>query len=278
MTDLYEELGVERDASEDDIKAAARRVARETHPDRPDGGDPERFARSRHALTVLKDPEARAHYDRTGSDGGGRSKLEDPVAIIIAQAFEMSLLGLADDDPGYFDLPDKMRDWIGEQIAKGEKANAGIEESQGKLEALAERLSFKGAGRDIVGEGVQSKLRINRESLEANTLKLAEHREALAMMDSWEYRLDDLPDLGPGIFSGAPVWADIASAAGFQMQEQIRGLKESIISEALRGKPKDFPDVSVGTRGPSVRFDFGSEKRGGERPSIPRYDTPRGKK
>lgn len=68
VRDLYEVLGVPRDASEDDIKRAYRRKARELHPD--SGGDEEAFKELTAAYEVLRNPEARANYDRFGDPRG----------------------------------------------------------------------------------------------------------------------------------------------------------------------------------------------------------------
>jgi molecular chaperone DnaJ len=69
--DLYEVLGVSRDASIDDIKKAYRRLAMKYHPDRNSGdkGAEENFKEVSEAYDVLHDDQKRAAYDRFGMAG-----------------------------------------------------------------------------------------------------------------------------------------------------------------------------------------------------------------
>jgi molecular chaperone DnaJ len=66
MSDYYATLGVPRDASDQDIKRAFRRIARESHPDANPGESEaaERFREAAQAYEVLSDPQRRAAYDR----------------------------------------------------------------------------------------------------------------------------------------------------------------------------------------------------------------------
>ena len=79
--DFYEILGVQKNASDDEIKKSNRKLAMKFHPDRnKDDKESERkFKEATAAYEALKDPERRAAYDQYGHDafrqggmGGGQ--------------------------------------------------------------------------------------------------------------------------------------------------------------------------------------------------------------
>ncbi|MFD1644820.1 J domain-containing protein [Haloarchaeobius litoreus] len=88
---FYDVLGVDTDATQDEITAAYRERVKETHPDLNDSGDAaEAFQRVAEAEEVLSDPDERARYDRLGhasyqrmfgdADGWGRTRTDDDAA------------------------------------------------------------------------------------------------------------------------------------------------------------------------------------------------------
>lgn len=66
--DYYNILGIDRNASEADIKQAYRKLAMRHHPDR--GGDQEKFKQIQEAYATLSDPDKRQQYDNPQPQGG----------------------------------------------------------------------------------------------------------------------------------------------------------------------------------------------------------------
>src|SRR3989344_1065479 len=70
MKDYYKILGVKKDASEEEIKKAFRKLAHAHHPDKA-GGDEAKFKEASEGYAVLSDKNKRAQYDNFGATGGG---------------------------------------------------------------------------------------------------------------------------------------------------------------------------------------------------------------
>jgi molecular chaperone DnaJ len=104
MSDYYELLGVSRDASQDAIKKAYRKLALKYHPDKNPGNKEaeEKFKELSHAYEALSDPTKRSQYDRFGEaafQGGGFGgfHFHDPGDLfreVFGGAFEDMLGGM----------------------------------------------------------------------------------------------------------------------------------------------------------------------------------------
>ena len=108
--DYYETLGVPKNASEDEIKKAYRKLAMKHHPDRNQGdaakGSEEKFKEAKEAYEMLADPQKRAAYDQHGFAG------VDP-----------NMRGAAGQHPGGFAeaFGDIFGDIFGQQRAGGQR-------------------------------------------------------------------------------------------------------------------------------------------------------------
>lgn len=95
--DYYEVLGVEKTASDDEIKRAYKKMAIKYHPDRNPGDKQaeEKFKEAAEAYDVLRDPEKRQRYDQFGHDGvngmggfgGGQSMNMDDIFSMFGDIF-----------------------------------------------------------------------------------------------------------------------------------------------------------------------------------------------
>jgi DnaJ-class molecular chaperone len=78
--DLYETLGLKKNASQDEIKSAYREQAKKHHPDK--GGDPEQFRQAQIAYDTLSDEQKKSDYDQ-----GKAQASSDPVINFLTSLF-----------------------------------------------------------------------------------------------------------------------------------------------------------------------------------------------
>jgi curved DNA-binding protein len=103
--DYYKIMGVARDASQDDVKRAYRKLARKYHPDvSKEPNAEEKFKELQEANEVLKDPEKRAAYDQLGSNWRSGQEFRPPPDWGRGFEFSGSFGGGAGEDGGFSDF------------------------------------------------------------------------------------------------------------------------------------------------------------------------------
>jgi curved DNA-binding protein len=121
--DYYEIMGVKRDATQDEIKRAYRKLARKYHPDVSKEPDAEQhFKEVGEAYEVLKDPEKRAAYDQLGANWKAGQKFRPPPDW--DQRFEFRGGGFTDADT--FGFSDFFESLFGRGFARVRPDRAGF--------------------------------------------------------------------------------------------------------------------------------------------------------
>ncbi len=151
--DYYEVLGVNRDASVDEIKKAYRKLALKYHPDRNPGdkGAEEQFKEATEAYEILRDKEKRAQYDQFGHAGfagagaGGFEGFSGGMGIDEALRAFMQAFG------GFGGFEDLFGTGMGTGRRRGRRVQRG-NDLQIRL-----RLTLK----EVAG-GVTKKIKVNR--------------------------------------------------------------------------------------------------------------------
>lgn len=172
--DYYARLGLEKSASQDDIKRAYRKLARKYHPDvskEPDAE--EQFKEVAEAYEVLKDPERRAAYDTVGTKHGGQQEFRPPPGW--NSGFEFSG---AQGDGADLDHSDFFEALFGRGAAgmrgSGAAAHAGGNDHHAKVQ-INLMDSYRGARRTISLQvpvrDAQGNLKLQTRELEVNIPK-----------------------------------------------------------------------------------------------------------
>jgi curved DNA-binding protein len=168
-TDLYQVLGLTREATPDQIKKAFRKLAKQHHPDRNPGDSKaqQRFVEISRAFDVLSDPERKAAYDEFGP-----ASLESGFDAERARAFRSGRGGIHTD--GFH-----MDDLLGELFGRSRGFGYGPQQRRGQHLIRARliidfRTAALGGERELRFEdGQTQKVRIPSGARDGETLRLA---------------------------------------------------------------------------------------------------------
>lgn len=190
--DLYETLGVEKDATQEEIVAAGRKKAKATHPDA--GGDPEAFHRVSRAMTVLRDAAKRAKYDETGSEGDALMGEDAEAMTLLSQQFQQ-IIHTPGLDLERTNLTAGVRAALGAMIQGAEQFIGGHEASIVRLEKVRKRLKRKAGaeGPNHLDKILDGQIRERRGGIEGARRNIRVVNKAIELIGQYEYEVDTTP-------------------------------------------------------------------------------------
>jgi curved DNA-binding protein CbpA len=187
MVDFYATLGVQRDATQEQIKAAFRRRSSEVHPDKP-GGSTEAMQAVNKAYEVLGDAERRKLYDETGMEGTV-ADYEREVLALMRQLFECAL------EEAQVDLVGHCRKSI-ESSLRGQAEDIGrLEKAIATLTRRRSKVRVKKEGDvNLFHQLIDSKVDDHRRRLQVHLAGMKMLQSCSKLLDAYESS-DEAPDM-----------------------------------------------------------------------------------
>jgi len=156
--DYYATLGLDRSASEEDIKRSYRKLARKYHPDvSKEPQAEERFKEVQEAYEVLKDAKKRAAYNQLGSNWKSGQEFRPPPGWQASGGFE-DIFGGAGGGMGGEDFSDFFASLFGQQAGGGFRR-----QSRGQPHGRAHHQSFAGGFQEPQSHDQRAKIGISLE-------------------------------------------------------------------------------------------------------------------
>jgi curved DNA-binding protein CbpA len=189
---LYDDLGVDAQASIDEINQAYRKAAKDHHPDT--GGDADAFARISHAVAILRDPARRAEYDRSGRENFQEDSPDARAVAVLTRTFGQALQAFAEQKmPTTQDLMAVVRRKLQEDLTRQRNEREKAIAAQRRNSDAHERLTHKGGGPDILGQMLADQAKNIAQAVVAMEEMEGDISRALEMAADWDWRPDEVP-------------------------------------------------------------------------------------
>ena len=191
----YAALGVPKDASTADVRRAYRKRSKSVHPDV--GGSSAAFQAVNRALLVLSDPEARAHYDKTGEVKDKAPDNADQVAWGVIAGMLAAILQ-EDADPMRVDVVAAMARHLDKEITTGQTHLRKHQESLARAKKMQSRFRRKKKAKrganmlESICGYQQGELKRKIEGVEA---KLAPLKRAKTLLTDYEFEPDKVGNM-----------------------------------------------------------------------------------
>lgn len=152
MKNLYDILGIKKDASKEEIKKAHRNGVKKNHPDK--GGDPETFREIQLAYDVLSDDTRRNTYDTTGETDKPRDTFTEMFASFIDALIGQVEVSRTDN----IDLIDIGTNMLEQELVELTRKQQAVNKALALLEKALGRMDSK-KGNNLMKDITQAKIK-----------------------------------------------------------------------------------------------------------------------
>jgi curved DNA-binding protein CbpA len=180
-TNLYDILGLSKNATFEEIKSKYKSLAQQHHPDK--GGDPELFKQIKHAYEVLIDPISRTKYDTTG-------QYENTVSIRDEALDQLSNLFFSIIANINADADDLVLIMKNESRARRQNVNHNINICNSyiqKLNKIVNKIKKKNQGDNILKMFAENQLRIHENELQNFIRQIEVINLMIEMLEDYQY-------------------------------------------------------------------------------------------
>lgn len=199
MKNPYLTLGVKKDADDETLRKAYRRLSRKYHPDANPGdeGAAKKFHDVATAYDLLKDPIRRDLYDRTGNTDAPRAGPADPATAELCQTLQPLLMAVLSeiggtyerDRVGQVDIALRIKNRLRDEMARGEEHRASVERGRKVLTEVCDRFTVK-EGANILADITRAQLAQLEAELARVKIELDKLTRVKKYLDGVSYRRD----------------------------------------------------------------------------------------
>lgn len=196
MSDIYETLGIPRDASPKAVQSAYRALAKKYHPDRNVGDEDAKakYAAVDLAYRILSDPERRAKYDATGEVDSPKpdNRLAEVMSVLSPCLFAvLKEVVKQGGEVKEEDIVYHMRHALTHGEKEMQKGRAEMLKDKATLEVVADRFEFDGADEEnILEAAVRDHLRQLEERLQQMDREIVRMGKAIEYLKKCRYKAD----------------------------------------------------------------------------------------